>query len=142
MRTAGDDAERSDEEERRMSSAGDDAERSDDEERRMSSAGDDAERSDEVGVPPACGGERRMSSAGDDAERSDEVERRMSRGCRDCQAGLDHCHGTIIRHWLHRSECTEEGCTSPELMPHAFVVDCDAVGCNCAEVGAPSALAI
>ena len=100
----------------------------------MSSAGDDAERSDEE--------ERRMSSAGDDAERSDEEERRMSRGCRDCQAGLDHCHGTLIRHWLHRSECTEEGCTSPELMPHAFVVDCDAVGCNCAEVGAPSALAI
>jgi hypothetical protein len=100
----------------------------------MRTAGDDAERSDEE--------ERRMSSAGDDAERSDEEERRMNRGCRDCQAGLDHCHGTLIRHWLHRSECTEEGCTSPELMPHAFVVDCDAVGCNCAEVGAPSALAI
>jgi hypothetical protein len=55
---------------------------------------------------------------------------------------LDHCHGTIIRHWLHRSECTEEGCTSPELMPHAFVVDCDAVGCDCAEADARSALAV
>jgi hypothetical protein len=55
---------------------------------------------------------------------------------------LDHCHGTIIRHRVHRSECTEEGCTSPELMPHAFVVDCDAVGCDCAEVSAPSAVAI
>jgi hypothetical protein len=82
--------------------------------------------------------------ANDDAERSDDEEWRMSTStdCRDCRAGLDHCHGTIIRHWLHRSECTEEGCTSPELMPHAFVVDCDAVGCDCAEVGAPSALAI
>lgn len=49
---------------------------------------------------------------------------------------MDHCHGTLIRHWLHRSECTEDGCTSPELMPHAFVVDCDAVGCRCAEVDA------
>jgi hypothetical protein len=55
---------------------------------------------------------------------------------------LDHCHGTIIRHWLHRSECTDQGCTSPELMPHAFVVDCDAVGCDCAHVDAPSAVAI
>jgi len=67
---------------------------------------------------------------------------RMSTGCRDCRAGLDHCHGTIIRHWSHRSECTEDGCTSPELIPHAFVVDCDAVGCGCAEVGLPPALAI
>ncbi len=71
----------------------------------------------------------------DNAERSDEEEWRM-KTCRDCRAGLEHCHGTIIRHWLHRSECTEEGCTSPELMPHAFVVDCDAVGCHCADVEA------
>jgi O-succinylhomoserine sulfhydrylase len=46
--------------------AGDDAERSDEEERRKSTAGDDAERSDEVGVPPACGGERRKSTGGDE----------------------------------------------------------------------------
>jgi hypothetical protein len=49
---------------------------------------------------------------------------------------LDHCHGTVIRHsvgrLLGRSECTEPGCVSPELLPHAFVVDCDAVGCGCA----------
>ncbi|MGO9553121.1 MAG: hypothetical protein ACLPRW_27715, partial [Mycobacterium sp.] len=56
--------------------AGDDAERSDEEERRYGGAGDDAERSDEVGAPPACGGERRYGGAGDDAERSDEEERR------------------------------------------------------------------
>ena len=56
----------------------------------------------------------------------------MNAGCRDCRSGLDHCHGTIVRHWIRRSECTEDGCTSPELMPHAFVVDCDAVGCGCA----------
>jgi polyketide synthase 13 len=44
--TAGDDAERSDAEERRKMTAGDDAERSDAEERRKMTAGDDAERSD------------------------------------------------------------------------------------------------
>ncbi|MFA1703253.1 SMC-Scp complex subunit ScpB [Mycobacterium intracellulare] len=43
---AGDDAERSDAEERRFGTAGDDAERSDAEERRFGTAGDDAERSD------------------------------------------------------------------------------------------------
>lgn len=58
----------------------------------------------------------------------------MSIDCRDCRAGLDHCHGTIIRHALHRSECTEPECFSPELLPHAFVIDCDAVGCACTEV--------
>jgi hypothetical protein len=53
-----------------MTGAGDDAERSDEEERRKSTADDDAERSDGVGArplaaerlgvpPPACGGERR-----------------------------------------------------------------------------------
>ncbi|OBF88452.1 hypothetical protein A5791_17415 [Mycobacterium sp. 852002-51163_SCH5372311] len=60
----------------------------------------------------------------------------MSMGCRECRAGLDHCHGTVIRHsvgrLLGRAECTEPGCASPELSLHAFVVDCDAVGCGCA----------
>jgi hypothetical protein len=48
----------------------------------------------------------------------------------------------MIRHRMRRSECTEEGCTSPELMPHAFVINCDAVGCGCAELGATPALAV
>jgi hypothetical protein len=55
----------------------------------------------------------------------------MSADCRHCRAGLHHCHGTIIHHTLHRSECTEADCFSPELVPHAFVIDCDAVGCSC-----------
>jgi segregation and condensation protein B len=59
MSRAGDDAERSDEEEWRRLTAGDDAERSDEEEWRRLTTGDDAERSDEVGAPPACGGEWR-----------------------------------------------------------------------------------
>jgi alkylation response protein AidB-like acyl-CoA dehydrogenase len=53
-----------------MDRAGDDAEHSDEEERRMNRAGDDAEHSDEE--------ERRMNRAGDDAEHSDEEERRMN----------------------------------------------------------------
>ncbi|OBG76776.1 hypothetical protein A5714_15385 [Mycobacterium sp. E2462] len=61
----------------------------------------------------------------------------MSADCRDCRAGLDHCHGTIIRHaqgrFWGRAECTEPDCTSPELVAHTFVIDCDAVGCACAE---------
>ena len=61
----------------------------------------------------------------------------MSADCRDCRAGLAHCHGTIIRHsqgrFWGRSECTEPDCDSPELLPHAFVVDCDAIGCECGE---------
>jgi hypothetical protein len=57
----------------------------------------------------------------------------MSDDCRDCRAGLDHCHGTIIHHSLRRWECTETDCTSPELVSHTFFLDCDSVGCTCAE---------
>ncbi|WP_081290220.1 hypothetical protein [Mycobacterium asiaticum] len=57
----------------------------------------------------------------------------MSTGCRDCRAGLDHCHGTIIRHSFGRPECTEPDCVAPELFTHVFVVDCEVVGCVCAE---------
>jgi hypothetical protein len=61
----------------------------------------------------------------------------MSAACRECRANLDHCHGTIIRHsqgrFWGRLECTEPDCVSPELFVHTFVVDCDAVGCECSE---------
>jgi hypothetical protein len=55
----------------------------------------------------------------------------MSEACRDCREGVAHCHGTAIRHWLRRSECTEAGCDDPDSGSHGFVVDCDAVGCGC-----------
>jgi hypothetical protein len=55
---------------------------------------------------------------------------------------LEHCHGTLIRHWLHRSECTDEDCAGPELVLHSFVVDCDAVGCDCTHIDVPAAVAI
>lgn len=66
-------------------------------------------------------------------------EHPMDHECCDCRAGLDHCHGTLIHHVLHRAECTEPDCHAPELLPHTFVIDCDAVGCGCTE---PVALAI
>ncbi|EUA08158.1 hypothetical protein I546_4820 [Mycobacterium kansasii 732] len=62
--------------------------------------------------------------------------------CRDCRTGIYHCHGTIIRHALGRAECTETDCDGPEISVHTFVIDCDAVGCRCADapngaVGSP-----
>ena len=55
----------------------------------------------------------------------------MSSECRDCLAGLEHCHGAVIHHAGYRSECTEEGCVTPEVV-HALRIDCDAIGCSCA----------
>jgi hypothetical protein len=56
----------------------------------------------------------------------------MDSDCRGCRGGLDHCHGTVILHALQWSECTEPDCVMPEVT-HAFVVDCDAIGCDCAQ---------
>ena len=53
--------------------------------------------------------------------------------CRDCQAGLEHCHGTLIHHVWQAAECTEDGCPG-EMLPHSFALDCEAVGCRCAQV--------
>ena len=55
----------------------------------------------------------------------------MSNQCRECRAGLEHCHGAVIRHVSYRSECTEDDCVTPEVV-HAFSIDCDAIGCSCA----------
>lgn len=57
----------------------------------------------------------------------------MENRCRACRARLAHCHGTLIRHPTLRAECTEADCTSPELVLHTLVIDCDAVGCACAD---------
>ncbi|WP_299557473.1 hypothetical protein [uncultured Mycolicibacterium sp.] len=62
----------------------------------------------------------------------------MSAHCRDCEADLLHCHGTVIRHVLLRDECTEPDCTTPEAA-HALRVDCEAIGCRCAEALEPAA---
>ena len=56
----------------------------------------------------------------------------MSIQCRYCLAGLEHCHGTVIHHVRYRSECTDDGCTTPESA-HTFSVDCESVGCSCGQ---------
>lgn len=57
----------------------------------------------------------------------------MDDHCRACRAGLEHCHGTLIHHVHQPAECTEDGCAG-EVLAHAFAVDCEAVGCRCAQV--------
>lgn len=52
--------------------------------------------------------------------------------CRECRAGLVHCHGTFIHHALSWSECTEADCATPEVV-HTFVIDCEAIACTCAQ---------
>lgn len=53
--------------------------------------------------------------------------------CRECEAELGHCHGTVVLHAAARAECTEPDCEMPEAV-HTFRVDCEAVGCRCAVV--------
>ncbi|MET0701738.1 MAG: hypothetical protein ABWY93_18970 [Mycobacterium sp.] len=53
--------------------------------------------------------------------------------CRECEAERHHCHGTLIRHSLRYSECTDDDCDGPELIVHTLVIDCDSVGCDCAQ---------
>ncbi len=57
----------------------------------------------------------------------------MSAVCRECAADLAHCHGTLIRHAGGRPECTDDSCSAPELTVHTYVVDCDVIGCECAQ---------
>lgn len=54
--------------------------------------------------------------------------------CVNCREGLDHCHGTVIRHVDDTVECTDTGCTDVDVVRHTLVVDCDTVdgGCVCA----------
>ncbi|MCV7067623.1 hypothetical protein H7H51_21555 [Mycolicibacterium farcinogenes] len=61
----------------------------------------------------------------------------MTIQCRECVAGLEHCHGTVIHHVRYRVECTDENCTTPEAA-HTFTVDCEAVGCPCGRESALS----
>lgn len=58
----------------------------------------------------------------------------MSGVCRECLDGLDHCHGTVVHHPVAGAECTED-CGAPDGL-HVFHVDCEAVGCGCAEPAA------
>lgn len=59
----------------------------------------------------------------------------MDAECRECRAGRPHCHGTLIRHHGRSTgvDCTEPGCDHPEVLLHTFTIDCEALGCDCAE---------
>lgn len=68
-------------------------------------------------------------------------ELRMSNRCRECLAGREHCHGTLIRHSDHDWDCTESGCEHPEILVHSLVLDCEAVGCDCYPMGSEASSA-
>lgn len=55
--------------------------------------------------------------------------------CRECLAGWPHCHGTLIHQWGQPSQCTDPGCRHPEVLLHSLSIDCEALGCDCAEPG-------
>ena len=64
-------------------------------------------------------------------------------GCSDCGLEVDHCHGTLVVHDDRTVDCTEAACELPDLLRHAFIVDCLAVlgGCCLAEESAEFAFA-
>ena len=55
----------------------------------------------------------------------------MGAYCRECLAGLPHCHGTLIRHPGQHLQCTEPDCTHPDMFLHSLSIDCAAIGCEC-----------
>jgi hypothetical protein len=60
----------------------------------------------------------------------------MSLQCSYCRDGWEHCHGTVIVHAQRRAECTEDDCGGPDFIAHVLRIDCDAVGCSCAQSAA------
>lgn len=64
----------------------------------------------------------------------------MSR-CPDCGPQVDHCHGTLVVHGDRTSECTNPACELPDLLRHAFVIDCMAVSGGCCDGAEPLELA-
>ncbi len=62
--------------------------------------------------------------------------------CPDCGLDLDHCHGTLVVHSDRTSECTDPGCAVPDLLMHAFVIDCRAVSGGCCVTDQPLELRV
>ena len=54
------------------------------------------------------------------------------RHCHDCEAGLDHCHDTLVVHVSEWTECPDPGCDAA-LERHRLVVACTQLdpGCPC-----------
>ena len=61
--------------------------------------------------------------------------------CLDCGLHVDHCHGTLVVHFDRDIECTDAACDLPDLLRHAFVVDCLAVLGGCCMTQEPEELA-
>ena len=61
--------------------------------------------------------------------------------CPDCGLHVDHCHGTLVVHFDRAIECTDAACDLPDLLRHAFVVDCMAVLGGCCMTQEPVELA-
>lgn len=61
--------------------------------------------------------------------------------CPDCGLHVDHCHGTLVVHLDRDPECTDTACELPDLLRHAFVIDCRAVMGGCCMAEEPAELA-
>lgn len=58
--------------------------------------------------------------------------------CASCDAGIDHCHGTLVIHPEGGfTECTDAACGDGDRVRHALIVDCPAVGCGSGCADAP-----
>jgi hypothetical protein len=51
--------------------------------------------------------------------------------CSDCDLDVDHCHGTLVIHDDRKVDCTDVACDFPDLLRHAFIVNCSAVRGGC-----------
>ena len=56
--------------------------------------------------------------------------------CRGCEPGIEHCHGTLVRHDDESWECTAgadgaaEPCTG-DVLAHDFVLSCGDLWAGC-----------
>lgn len=55
----------------------------------------------------------------------------MKKLCADCEAELDHCHGTLIVHQEGVRECTDFDCFVFDTARHALVIDCTSLNVDC-----------
>jgi hypothetical protein len=67
--------------------------------------------------------------------------------CSDCglevdPLKVDHCHGTLVVHDDRTVDCTDAACELPDLLRHAFIVDCTAVLGGCCLVEEPVGFAV
>ncbi|PXY31941.1 hypothetical protein [Prauserella muralis] len=55
--------------------------------------------------------------------------------CKSCLTGLDHCHGTLVRHTDGGADCTDQGCADLDIVRHDLVIECHTIegGCGCAD---------